>query len=162
MSFEDPTNRLVFSVSAIKIGTWKRVGYQSQDILCFFDNQKLAFSWCICDGPQRYKIEFGQNVVQSIKLEQIQGRAGWARLEFQVIPNLIYFYMESATQNTWSQCRDYTEDKQATLVKYHHLDGSILSLKAELDQLVQRNPVFKNLIIQTDVYPSNLTDRSEQ
>ncbi|KAI8880144.1 homeobox-domain-containing protein [Backusella circina FSU 941] len=162
MPYEDPSNRLIFSVSAIKIGTWKRVGYQSQDLLCFFDNQKLAFSWCICDGAQRYKIEFGQNVVQSIKLEQLQGRAGWARLEIQVIPNLIYFYMESATQNTWSQCRDYTEDKQATSVKYHQLDGPILSLKEELDQLVQLNPVLKSMIIQTDIYPSSLTDRSEQ
>jgi hypothetical protein len=141
-----PSNSHLISAEALQVGTWKRMGFQPQDLSCFFDKQRSVFVWCIRDGVQKFKMEFSQDALQDIKLEPLQERAGWARLEIEVIPTQVSFYMEVTPNGNWVQCRDYTEDKQASVVTTHYLDGPALALRAELDQLVQGNSTLQKIL----------------
>lgn len=123
-----------FSAESLQIGTWKRVKFETSDLTCSFDKQRNMFIWCIQDGSCSFKMEFHQDAVQGITLMPI---STWSRLEFQVIPQQISFYMNNGQQ--WVQCRDYTEDRQASVISLHHLEGPTLLLKSELQQLVQEN-----------------------
>ncbi|CEI98629.1 hypothetical protein RMCBS344292_12734 [Rhizopus microsporus] len=123
-----------FSAESLQIGTWKRVKFETSDLTCSFDKQRNMFIWCIQDGACSFKMEFHQDAVQGITLMPINT---WSRLEFQVIPQQISFYMNNGQQ--WVQCRDYTEDRQASVISLHHLEGPTLLLKSELQQLVQEN-----------------------
>jgi hypothetical protein len=83
-------------------------------------------------------MEFNQSLIKKIQLSPLEGRAGWARLEIHLNSCTdISFYMEVSPN--WVQCRDYTEDKQASNIKLHYLDGPALALKAELDVLRKEN-----------------------
>ncbi|CAO3636234.1 unnamed protein product [Mucor hiemalis] len=134
------------SAEALQIGTWKRMGFEPNDLICQFDKDKKNFSWCIQDGLSKFKMEFNQSSVQKIQLSPLEGRAGWARLEIEVNSSDISFYMEVTPPN-WVQCRDYTEDKQASHVTCHQLDGPALALKAELDSIRKENSLLDALIV---------------
>ncbi|KAG2201254.1 hypothetical protein INT47_006757 [Mucor saturninus] len=138
----DPHQKI--SAEALQIGTWKRMGFEPSDLVCQFDKNKKSFSWCIQDGPSRFKMEFSQSSVQKMQLLPLEGRAGWARLEISVTSNEISFYMEVAPE--WVQCRDYTEDKQASIITLHHLDGPALALKAELESLKKENGYLASIM----------------
>lgn len=133
------------SAEALQIGTWKRMGFESSDLVCQFDKQKKCFNWCIQDGPSRFKMELNQSSVKKMQLLPLEGRAGWARLEITVASNEISFYMEVAPE--WVQCRDYTEDKQASNITLHYLDGPALALKAELDLLKKENQYMASIMV---------------
>jgi hypothetical protein len=136
------------SAEALQIGTWKRMGFEPNDLVCQFDKRRKLFSWCIQDGSNRFKMEFGQASVSKLQLKPLEGRAGWARLELSLSSaEQINFYMEvtPGTEN-WVQCRDYTEDKQASSVMMHQLDGPALALKGELDLLKKENQLLASVI----------------
>ncbi|KAI8637929.1 hypothetical protein BD408DRAFT_436533 [Parasitella parasitica] len=143
-TFDIPTassasNIQCISAEALQIGTWKRMAFEPNDLSCQFDKETKLFSWCIQDGISKFKMEFPQEFVQSIKLSPLSSRPGWARLEINVASaQQISFYMETP-QQSWIQCRDYTEDKQASVIGLHQLDGPALALKAELNLLSKEN-----------------------
>lgn len=139
------TNTQKISAEALQIGTWKRMGFEPNDLICEFDKEKNSFSWCIQDGLSKFKMEFNQSNIEKIQLSPLEGRAGWARLEIELNTLDISFYME-VTPN-WVQCRDYTEDKQASNIKLHYLDGPALALKAELDSLRKENSFIDSIIV---------------
>ncbi|KAJ8653252.1 hypothetical protein O0I10_011100 [Lichtheimia ornata] len=139
---EEPPHR--FSAEALQIGTWRRVSLQPQDLVCHSDCERRMMIWLIQDGQQRFKIEFGFDAVLQIRLDPLQERLGWARLELRVAqPEAIEFYMEGATG--WTQCRDFTQDRQATNVAVHQLDGPALALRAELHRLTQSDPHLESI-----------------
>ncbi|CEP07836.1 hypothetical protein [Parasitella parasitica] len=134
------------SAEALEIGTWKRMTFEPNDLFCHFDKENKLFSWCIQDGISKFKMEFPQEFVQSIKLSPLTSRPGWARLEINVASTQqISFYMETP-QQTWIRCRDYTEDKQASVIGLHQLDGPALALKADLDLLSKENEYLAAVI----------------
>lgn len=139
-------NSIHISAQALQIGTWKRMGFECNDLLCQYDKQKKSFSWCIQDGPSRFKMEFHQSFVKSIQLYPLENnRPGWARLEISVVPTEISFYMQ--VRPDWIQCRDYTEDKQASMITVHQLDGPYLTLKAELEALKTQDDYFASILL---------------
>jgi hypothetical protein len=137
------------SAEALQIGTWKRMAFEPSDLLCQYDKTKKVFSWCIQDGLSRFKMEFPQEMIQKMKLTPLSSRPGWARLEISVVStHQISFYMEVTPPQNWIQCRDYTEDKQASIVGLHQLDGPALALRAELDSLAKENQYLASIISQ--------------
>ncbi|KAI8991490.1 hypothetical protein BDF20DRAFT_844955 [Mycotypha africana] len=164
-----------FSAEILHIGTWKRMTFQTGDLLCQFNKKTELFTWRIRDGPCYFKMEFPQSILQSISLQLLNERAGWARLEVTLTStDSISFYMEkkvatggvsnnpadanedstsvdqSATAtatNIWVQCIDYTEDKQASLINIHQLDGPALALKSELALLAEESEYVASLLI---------------
>lgn len=140
------TNTQSISAEALQIGTWKRMTFEPNDLSCQFDKENKLFNWCIQDGISKFKMEFPQEFVQSIKLSPLTSRPGWARLEINIVSTQqISFYMETPQKN-WIQCRDYTEDKQASIIGLHQLDGPALALKAELDLLSKENEYLATVI----------------
>ncbi|KAI8346896.1 hypothetical protein EDC96DRAFT_468244 [Choanephora cucurbitarum] len=142
-------NHSKISAEALQIGTWKRMAFDASDLLCLYNKEKKMFSWCIRDGLSRFKMDFPQQAVQKITLQPLETRAGWARIELHVLnTQQIAFYMEvQSSQNHWIQCRDYTEDKQASVISVHQLDGPALALKAELDTLAKDDSYLASIII---------------
>ncbi|KAI7902483.1 uncharacterized protein BX663DRAFT_511207 [Cokeromyces recurvatus] len=135
------------SAETLQIGTWKRVTLNPHDLQCQYDKGNKLFSWCIQDGLSKFKMEFPESSLKSIQLMPLQTRAGWARLEMFILSaEHISFYMKSLHQHGWVQCRDYTEDKQASTVLLHQLDGPALALKAELDILLKENPYLASIL----------------
>ena len=140
-----PHTQLI-SAEALQIGTWKRMGFEPADLICQFDKEKQLFSWCIRDGASKFKMEFHQSSVSKIQLLPLEDKVGWARLQLSVsCGDAISFYMQ-VTPN-WVQCRDYTEDKQASSVSLHYLDGPEVTLKAELDLLAKENTYIDSILV---------------
>lgn len=120
--------------------------FEPNDLICQFDKEKQIFSWCIQDGLSQFKMDMPQHTIKYITLQPLQTRPGWARLQFELKDQEhIAFYMYNNQTATWVQCRDYTEDKQATLIGVHQLDGPALALKAEFDTLLRENEYLKSI-----------------
>lgn len=118
--------------------------FEPNDLICQFDKEHKTFSWSIQDGISQFKMDIPQDSVENISLQSLQERPGWARLSFQYKnQDKIAFYMYN--NNTWVQCRDYTEDKQATIVNIHQLDGPALALKAELDVILKESEYLNSI-----------------
>ncbi|KAG0179476.1 hypothetical protein DFQ29_002061 [Apophysomyces sp. BC1021] len=152
MTAEDEELPHRFSAEALQIGTWKRMNLQRQDLICQYDPQQRLMSWCIRDGQQRFKMQFSVDIVQGMRLEPLTERLGWARLELCLMqPESISFYMEDAARQTWTQCRDFTQDQQATTGLRHFLDGPALALRAELTRLAQSDAHVLSLMQPSDM-----------
>ncbi|KAI8377951.1 uncharacterized protein BYT42DRAFT_572304 [Radiomyces spectabilis] len=146
-----------FSAEALQIGTWKRISLQSQDLVCQYDTQQHHMVWCIQDGTQRFKMEFSVERIQRIRLEPLLERLGWARLEIHLDQPQLAFYMEDVSQQCWTQCRDFTQDRQATTTLIHQLDGPALALRAELTRIAQDDAYVQQALAQSD-QPSLLSN----
>ncbi|KAI9469697.1 MAG: hypothetical protein EXX96DRAFT_491710 [Benjaminiella poitrasii] len=134
---QQPIQRI--SAEVLQIGTWKRMAFTPNDLLCQYDKENKLFSWCIQDGLSKFKMEFSETMIESIKFAPLPARPGWARLEMHILSaESISFYMKQ--ENGWVQCRDFTEDIQASSALLHQLDGPAFALKAELDLLTKDNP----------------------
>ncbi|KAI8138985.1 hypothetical protein BJV82DRAFT_673093 [Fennellomyces sp. T-0311] len=152
---EDVPNR--FSAEALQVGTWRRMSLQPNDLACHYDTQRRVLVWRIQDGQQRFKMEFTFDTVLQIRLEPLLERLGWARLELRIAqPEAISFYMES--NGTWTQCRDFTQDRQATAINLHHLDGPALALRAEVQRLAQADAHIQSLLRQQQQQPPQAID----
>ncbi|KAI8981036.1 hypothetical protein BDB01DRAFT_795089 [Pilobolus umbonatus] len=135
--------QVYLSSEALQIGSWKRLSFNTGDLCCSFDKERRVFIWCIQDGTQRFKMEFHEESVESIQFLPSK-HIDKLRLEMKVLCHLISFYMELGTPDNWIQCRDYTEDKQASTVCLHELEGSSMALKAEIELLVQESDYLQS------------------
>ncbi|KAI8333627.1 hypothetical protein BC941DRAFT_516134 [Chlamydoabsidia padenii] len=143
------------SVETLQIGTWKRMSLQPQDLECFYDSFLRCMVWRIQDGQQRFKMHITLDSIERIQLDPLLERLGWARLTITVHqPETISFYMEDGEQ--WTQCRDFTQDKQATSIYTHSIDGPALALRAEWMRLVAQDQhlqdLFCNNMVQQQQY----------
>ncbi|KAL0083763.1 hypothetical protein J3Q64DRAFT_1641798 [Phycomyces blakesleeanus] len=137
----------VLSAETLQIGSWKRMRLGSEDLVCSVDPKRQKVVWCICDGQTRFKLEFGTNMVRKIRLVPHQEQFGWARLELHLIkPESIAFYMQGPARHTWTQCRDFTQDKQATAMSLHLLEGPAVKLQAEWSRILQADPQLQHLL----------------
>lgn len=147
------------SVETLQIGTWKRMSLQPQDLECFYDAALRCMVWRIQDGQQRFKMHIKLDSIQKIQLDPLMERLGCARLTLTINqPETISFYMEEGytggelAVEHWTQCRDFTQDKQATNVYTHYIDGPALALRAEWLRLAahdqQLNELFHNNMVQ--------------
>ncbi|ORX62239.1 homeobox-domain-containing protein, partial [Hesseltinella vesiculosa] len=118
--------------TSLQIGTWKRMSLRPHDLECFFDRQLRCMVWRIQDGQQRFKMHIGLDVIEKMQLDPLMERMGWARLSVTVTqPEGISFYMEDLHgqgSDNWTQCRDFTQDRQATSVTLHAVDGPAMAL----------------------------------
>jgi hypothetical protein len=115
--------------------------------------------WRIQDGQQRFKMHIKLDSIQKVQLDPLLERLGCARLALIVNqPETISFYMEEGyaggemAVEHWTQCRDFTQDKQATTVHTHYIDGPALALCAEWIRLAahdqQLHELFQNNMVQ--------------
>lgn len=137
-----------FSVETLQVGHWKRMSLHPHDLVCHYDTQRRVMIWRIRDGHQQFKMEFSFDTILQINLQPLLERLGWARMEISVAqPESIAFYMEDSPDH-WTQCRDFTQDRQATAAPVHHLDGPALALRAEVQRLAQEDAHIQALLMQ--------------
>ncbi|KAG0173965.1 hypothetical protein DFQ28_002991 [Apophysomyces sp. BC1034] len=151
----DKANQLPLTVDALQIGTWKRMVLRPHDLVCHFDQKQHALVWCIRDGDQCFKMMIPLSNVQCIRLIPHMERNTHSSVELQIIqPESIAFYM-SQGDNGWTQCRDFTQDRQATVELIHRLEGLTLALRSELS-----HPSLEPLVI-NEIYPNNMLKSNE-
>lgn len=118
-----------FPVDTLQIGTWKRMMLQERDIQCHYDTVQHLMIWSIQDGLHAFKMQFSLDTIQSISMDLCPERPGIGRLRICLQSsddNGISFYMFN--NGAWTQCRDFTQDKQATQVHVHELFGPAMPL----------------------------------
>lgn len=131
-----------FSCRSLRVGTWRRVGQNTMDLVIFYSPDKSCMTYYINNDSAGYKIEYPFSAIKSISLESgepvtaPEGAApkfGGIVIELNRPPN---FYMDSSNSGGFYQCGDFTEDQQATKSLVHHLGGHPKVLSVQLAKLV--------------------------
>ncbi|KAI8974931.1 hypothetical protein BDB01DRAFT_853586 [Pilobolus umbonatus] len=153
----DDTGKEVYPLTAqtLQIGSWKRVC----DLDCQFDITSRTLVWCIGDdqNQQNFRIDIPINLIQYIRVATDKYYP--CRLEFYLSsPSQVKFYM-TTSPDKWTQCHDFTQDKQASSQSLHIIEGMELLQTQWLDILMQA-PEIQSLVLQeqetTDPMSNNL------
>ncbi|KAK2799528.1 hypothetical protein FQN51_006842 [Onygenales sp. PD_10] len=131
-----------FSCRSLRIGTWRRVGQNAMDLVIFYSPEKSSMTYYINNDSAGYKIEYPFSHIKNIVLESgdpvpnangTPPKPGGLVIELNRPPN---FYMDSSNSGGFYQCRDFTEDQQATKSMIHYLGGHPKVLSVQLAKLV--------------------------
>ncbi|KAM5455872.1 hypothetical protein McanCB49686_003630 [Microsporum canis] len=131
-----------FACRSLRIGTWRRVGQNTMDLVIFYSPDQACMTYYINNDSAGYKIEYPFSSIKNIILEPgdpvppLDGalpRSGGLVIELNRPPN---FYMDSSNSGGFYQCGDFTEEQQATKSLIHHLGGHPKVLSVQLAKLV--------------------------
>ncbi|KAG1461375.1 hypothetical protein G6F46_004010 [Rhizopus delemar] len=129
------------TAETLQIGTWKRVC----NLSCQINLSTHTLVWCIVDEArnQSFRMDIDLSLVQFIRMKQ-------NGLEFFISsPEHIQFYMTiSSLEREWTQCHDFTQDKQGSSENLHVLEG--LSLGMELMEVLMQAPELQSLLIEDE------------
>ena len=117
-----------FVCRSLTIGSWKRVGQNSMDLVIFYSPEKCCVTYYINNDSAGYKIEYPFSSIKNISLDLGDGNAAEGASQNQgLIVELLQppnFFMDSSGSGGFYQCGDFTEDQQASQILVHHLGGS--------------------------------------
>ncbi|MBE7158483.1 MAG: hypothetical protein INR62_08640 [Rhodospirillales bacterium] len=131
-----------FACRSLSVGTWRRVGQSTMDLVIFYSPDKACITYYINNDSAGYKIEYPFAWIKHISLEQgdtlsaaegASQRPGGLVIELTRPPK---FYMDSSGSGGFYECGDFTEDQQASHVMTHHLGGPSKVLSGQLAKLV--------------------------
>lgn len=113
------------------------MGQNTMDLIVFYSPDKCTMTYYINNEQAGYKIEYPFAYIKNIFLENSEGdpnKLGGIVIELNRPPN---FFMDSSpTTNGFFQCRDFTEDQQASHCLVHHLGGNPKVLSGQLAKLI--------------------------
>lgn len=131
-----------FACRSLSIGTWRRVGQSTMDLVIFYSPDKACVTYYINNENAGYKIEYPFACIKNISLEQgdvlsaaegASQRAGGLLIELTRPPK---FFMDSSGSGGFYECGDFTEDQQASQIMIHQLGGPSKVLSGQLAKLV--------------------------
>ena len=131
-----------FHCRSLSIGTWRRVGQSSMDLVVFYSPDKACMTYYINNESAGYKIEYPFAWIKNITFEQgdvlapaegASQRAGGLVIELTRPPK---FYMDGSQSGGFYECGDFTEDQQASQILVHQLGGPSKVLSGQLAKLV--------------------------
>lgn len=131
-----------FACRSLSVGTWRRVGQSTMDLVIFYSPDKACVTYYINNDSAGYKIEYPFAWIKNISLEQgdilsaaegASQRPGGLVIELTRPPK---FYMDSSGSGGFYECGDFTEDQQASQIMVHHLGGPSKVLSGQLAKLV--------------------------
>ncbi|KAK4504718.1 hypothetical protein PRZ48_002680 [Zasmidium cellare] len=131
-----------FHCRSLSIGTWRRVGQSTMDLVIFYSPDKACVTYYINNDSAGYKIEYPFAWIKNITLEQgdvlapaegASQRSGGLVIELTRPPK---FYMDSSGSGGFYECGDFTEDQQASQNFVHQLGGPSKVLSGQLAKLV--------------------------
>ncbi|KAF3483645.1 homeobox domain-containing protein [Arthroderma uncinatum] len=149
-----------FACRSLRIGTWRRVGQNTMDLVIFYSPDQACMTYYINNDSAGYKIEYPFSHIKNIILEPgdpvppLDGalpRSGGLVIELNRPPN---FYMDSSNSGGFYQCGDFTEEQQATKSLIHHLGGHPKVLSVQLAKLVSLE-TFQNRHAQSYPFTPN-------
>lgn len=145
-----------FPATTLTIGTWKRMRIQSADLLCHYSLPLRRMIWHIQE-QQRFKIEFPFDVIDRIVLVQ-DGDIGRMDIQIRDAMNAVEFYMETGTladgSIQWTQCRDFTEGREASQQLIHSIEGFGMELSKQLTRLASMELTLGPKIIIDTIIPA--------
>lgn len=133
---------------SLSIGTWRRISQTALDLVVFYSPAKAMFTYYINADSSGFKIEYPFSSIKNITLDTgdasagVEGasqRSGGLVVELTHPPT---FSMDPGSGGFF-QCRDFTEDQQASQVLVHHLGGHSKVLSGQLAKLVSLDS-FRN------------------
>lgn len=131
------------TAQTLQIGSWKRVC----DLNCHLDLTTRRLVWCIGDDQQSFRMDINLNLVQFIRVHRSTTSY---RLEFFLSsPGQVGFFMTTA-QDTWIQCHDFTQDRQASLENVHVLEDFSQLLETEFMEILMQAPDLQSLVIEEE------------
>ncbi|KAK5118955.1 hypothetical protein LTR62_000166 [Meristemomyces frigidus] len=145
LNADNATGKVViqhFACRSLSVGTWRRVGQSTMDLVVFYSPDKACITYYINNENVGYKIEYPFAWIKNISLEQgdvlsaaegASQRSGGLVIELTRPPK---FYMDSSGQGGFYECGDFTEDQQATRMMVHHLGGPSKVLSGQLAKLI--------------------------
>ena len=132
-----------FTCRSLTIGSWRRIGQNSMDLVVFYSPEKACMTYYINNDSSGYKIEYPFSFIKSITLEPGSAQPVTGGVHSSPGPGLHVelshpplFYMDSSNSGGFYQCGDFTEDRQASQVLVHHLGGHPKVLGIQLSKLV--------------------------
>ncbi|KAJ3077809.1 hypothetical protein HK102_004950, partial [Quaeritorhiza haematococci] len=161
--FKDDEEKLAtFTCLSLGIGSWRRVQLAMNDLVCGYALNKNIMRWIITEDGRQFKIEFPCAAIAGITFnDKVDVFTGELTFDLKQPP---IFFMETKmkdtqtssnnedgtttsgnTSSTWTQCRDFSEDQQATRVLRHHLRGPIDALRADIIALLNLRPDLRPL-----------------
>ncbi|TPX59115.1 hypothetical protein SpCBS45565_g07813 [Spizellomyces sp. 'palustris'] len=120
-----------FTAESLAIGTWRRVPITTNDLICTFNTMERVMRWQIVEGTSKFKMEFPFASIAAISFDQLDAFTGQVTIDLNQCP---MFFMEMSINggSVWTQCRDFTENTQATCVLRHVIKGQLQALRGEL------------------------------
>ncbi|MBE7158264.1 MAG: hypothetical protein INR62_07485, partial [Rhodospirillales bacterium] len=106
-----------FACRSLSVGTWRRVGQSTMDLVIFYSPDKACVTYYINNDSAGYKIEYPFAWIKNISLEQgdtlsaaegASQRPGGLVIELTRPPK---FYMDSSGSGGFYECGDFTEDQ---------------------------------------------------
>lgn len=131
-----------FTCRSLTIGSWRRIGQNSMDLVIFYSPDKACMTYYINNDSAGYKIEYPFSYIKNITLasgDQNPQPTGAPTPPAGVVVELNrppLFYMDSSNSGGFYQCGDFTEDQQASQILVHHLGGHPKVLGIQLSKLV--------------------------
>ncbi|KAK2740657.1 hypothetical protein FQN57_006027 [Myotisia sp. PD_48] len=131
-----------FNCRSLRIGTWRRIGQNTMDLVIFYSPDQSCMTYYINNDSAGYKIEYPFSHIKNITLEPgdpvqpmdgAMPRSGGLIIELNRPPN---FFMDCSNSGGFYPCGDFTEDQQATKSLRHHLGGHPKVLSVQLARLV--------------------------
>lgn len=119
---------------SLNIGSWKRIGQTQLDLVVFYSPVKAMMTYYIQADGSGFRIEYPFSHIESLTLDNGDNISSEAGLIIKLNRPPI-FTMDQGSGG-WFQCRDFTEDQQASKVLTHHLGGHPKVLSGQLAKLV--------------------------
>lgn len=133
---------------SLTIGTWRRVGQTQLDLVIFYSPTKSMVTYYIQAENTGFRIEYPFSSIKSISLdggEKSSDAEGGSSEDGSIVIELTrppLFTMDQGS-NGWFQCRDFTEEQQASKVLLHQLGGHPKVLSTQLSKLTSLE-AFRN------------------
>lgn len=130
-----------FNCRSLSIGSWRRVGQNSMDLIIFYSPKKQCITYYIHNDSAGYKIEYPFSYIRSIELETLDGpnsQQNPAQKQGQIVIQLNHpphFFMDSSNSGGFYPTGDFTADKQASQYLTHVLGGQAKTLATQLAKL---------------------------
>lgn len=148
------------SVQMLRIGTWTRFaqtpgGCGNWDLDCNVDTIKRQFVWQIKADGHYFEVRVPFDAVLQLRLsQQIQAETGQpiGQLEVELLDNaaanmLAFVMKRSGIDQDWVRCGDFSEDRQASLVHVHVLEGPYEALEQALLTTSSSSPELANKVV---------------
>ncbi|RCH81923.1 hypothetical protein CU098_006554, partial [Rhizopus stolonifer] len=135
-------------VSVLRIGSWTRFAHthtnqKEWDLVCYGSPVERELIWRVQAQGHHFRIQVSFDNIQQLRLsQQIQLETGEfvGQLEVESKLPLTFSMWRFGQDQQWVRCGDFTEDRQASMVCTHVLQGNHELFKQALLDLIALAP----------------------
>ncbi|CAO3635668.1 unnamed protein product [Cunninghamella blakesleeana] len=125
---EDQSYFVTLPAQLLRIGTWTRFASNNNndkafDLLCTLNKKEVVYQ--IQAGGQQFRIQFPLTAIHQLSLNNNNNPelVGSSQLDLHVDPQQVNFFMCLQNGSEWVRCGDFSEEKQASQLFIHEIQG---------------------------------------